>query len=168
MAVHPERWLESLVRHDVSALDERLDGSCLYSQVPAFSASDRAMLDVLTTTHERRLAVVELKADEDTHLPLQGLDYWSRVQWHHARGEFQKFGYFPGRELSEQDPLLLLVAPTLHVHPATDTVLHYVAAKIDWMLVGIDERWRDQVRVIFRKRRARGTRFASSRTVGTT
>jgi len=73
--LHPERWLESLVLHDVSALDERLDGSCLYSQVPAFSASDRAMLDVLTTTHDRRLAVVELKADEDIHLPLQGLDY---------------------------------------------------------------------------------------------
>ena len=68
------------------------------------------MLDVLTTTRECRLAVVELKADEDIHLPLQGLDYWSRVQWHHARGEFQRFGYFPDRELSLEDPLLLLVA----------------------------------------------------------
>jgi hypothetical protein len=164
--LHPERWLESLVLHDVSALDERLDGSCLYSQVPAFSASDRALLDVLTSTHDRRLAVVELKADEDIHLPLQGLDYWSRVQWHHARGEFQKFGYFPGRELSERDPLLLLVAPTLHVHPATDTVLRYVAAEIDWTLVGIDERWRDQIRVIFRKRQAQGARSATPRTVG--
>ncbi|HST09954.1 MAG TPA: hypothetical protein VLL05_06240 [Terriglobales bacterium] len=154
--LHPERWLESLVLHDVRALDERLHGGCLYSQVPAFSASDRAMLDVLTTTHDRRLAVVELKADEDIHLPLQGLDYWSRVQWHHARGEFQKFGYFPGRELSAEDPLLLLVAPALHVHPATDTVLRYVAAEINWTLVGIDERWRDQVRVIFRKRQANG------------
>jgi hypothetical protein len=152
--LHPERWLESLVLQDVRSLDERLDGSCLYSQVPAFSASDRAMLDVLTTTHDRRLAVVELKADEDIHLPLQGLDYWSRVQWHHARGEFQKFGYFPGRELSREDPLLLLVAPTLHVHPATDVVLHYVAPEIDWTLVGIDERWREKVRVIFRKRRS--------------
>lgn len=155
--LHPERWLESLVLHDVRALDERLDGSCLYSQVPAFSASDRAMLDVLTSTHDRRLAVVELKADEDIHLPLQGLDYWSRVQWHHGRGEFQKFGYFPGHELSEEDPLLLLVAPALHVHPATDTVLRYVA-DIDWTLVGIDERWRDQVRVIFRKRPTHSTR----------
>jgi hypothetical protein len=164
--LHPERWLESLVLHDVRALDERLDGSCVYSQVPAFSASDRAMLDVLTTTHDRRLAVVELKAAEDIHLPLQGLDYWSRVQWHHARGEFQKFGYFPGRELSEEDPLLLLVAPTQHVHPATDVVLHYIAAEIDWTLVGIDERWRDQLRVIFRKRQARGTRSAALGTVG--
>jgi hypothetical protein len=164
--LHPERWLESLVLHDVSALDERLDGACLYSQVPAFSASDRAMLDVLTLTHDRRLAVVELKADEDIHLPPQGLDYWSRVQWHHARGEFQKFGYFPGRELSEEDLLLLLVAPTLHVHPATDTVLHYVSAEIDWTLAGIDERWRDQVRVIFRKRRSNTVGSPGLRRVG--
>lgn len=152
--LHPERWLESLVVRDVTTIDERLDHGCLYSQVPAFSASDRAMLDVLTTTRERRLAVVELKADEDIHLPLQGLDYWSRVQWHHARGEFQQFGYFPGRELSGADPLLFLVAPTLHIHPATDTVLHYLSPQIDWTLVGIDERWRDGVRAIFRKRAA--------------
>lgn len=152
--LHPERWLESLVVRDVSTVDERLDTSCLYSQGPAFSASDRAMLDVLATTRERRLAVVELKADEDIHLPLQGLDSWARVQWHHARGEFQQFGYFPGRELSSEDALLFLVAPTLHIHPATDTVLHYVSPDIDWTLVGIDERWREGVRVIFRKRSA--------------
>jgi hypothetical protein len=96
-------------------------------------------------------SVVELKADEDIHLP-QGLDYWSRVQWHHARGEFQQFGYFPGCELPPADPLLFLVAPTLHIHPATDTVLRYLAPEIDWTLVGIDERWRDGVRAIFRKR----------------
>ncbi|HVO80938.1 MAG TPA: hypothetical protein VMT28_09410 [Terriglobales bacterium] len=154
--LHPERWLESLVVKDVAAIDERLDSSSLYSQVPAFSASDRAMIDVLTTTREGRLAVVELKADEDIHLPLQGLDYWSRVAWHHARGEFQRFGYFPGRELSAEQPLLFLVAPALHVHPATDTLLRYVSPEIDWTLVGIDERWRDGVRVVFRKRTGDG------------
>lgn len=68
--MHPERWLESLVVADVSVIDERLESCTPYSQVPAFSASDRAMLDVLTVTHEGRLAVVELKADEDIHLPL--------------------------------------------------------------------------------------------------
>jgi hypothetical protein len=150
--LHPERWLESLVMQNVSALDERLDAACLYSQVPAFSASDRAMIDVLTITRDARLAVVELKADEDIHLPLQGLDYWARVAWHHARGEFQRFGYFPGRELCADKPLLFLVAPALRVHPATDTLLHYISPEIDWVLLGIDERWRDGVRVVFRKR----------------
>ena len=150
--MHPERWLESLVVHDVSALDERLDPSAYYSQVPAFAAADRAMLDVLAVTRDRRLTVIELKADEDIHLPLQGIDYWARVRWHHERGEFQRFGYFGGRDLSTTDPLLFLVAPTLHIHPATDTLLRYLAPEIDWTLVGIDERWRDGVRPIFRKR----------------
>ena len=150
--LHPERWLESLVRTDVSVIDERLEPESVYSQVPAFSASDRAMIDVLTLTHEGRLAVVELKADEDIHLPLQGLDYWARVEWHHGRGEFLKFGYFGGRELSAEAPLLFLVAPALHVHPATDVLLHYISPEIDWAFVGIDERWREGVKVVFRKR----------------
>ena len=150
--LHPERWLESLVVLDVTQVDARLDAACRYSQVPAFSASDRAMIDVLTVTREGRLAVVELKADEDIHLPLQGLDYWSRVAWHHARGEFQRFGYFPGRELSPERPLLFLVAPALHVHPATDTLLRYISPEIEWVVVGIDERWRHGVRAVFRKR----------------
>ncbi len=150
--LRPERWLESLVVGDVSVVDQRLDPSCLYSQIPAFSAADRAMIDVLTTTKAGRLAVVELKADEDIHLPLQGLDYWSRVEWHHARGEFPRFGYFEGCELSAEKPLLLLVAPALHVHPATDTLLRYLTPEIDWEFVGIDERWREGVKVVFRKR----------------
>jgi len=111
------------------------------------------MIDVLTVTRDGQLAVLELKADEDLHLPLQGLDYWARVNWHHQRGEFQRFGYFPGRELSPNPPLLILVAPALHVHPATDALLRYLSPEIDCTLLGIDERWREGVRVIFRKRR---------------
>lgn len=149
--LHPERWLESLVIKDISALDSQLDPRWCYSQVPAFSASDRAMIDVLTLTRESRLAILELKADEDIHLPLQGIDYWSRVAWHHERGEFHKFGYFSGRELSPQLPLLLMVAPALRVHPATDTLLRYISPDIEWVLLGIDERWRKQLKVVFRK-----------------
>ncbi len=150
--LHPERWLESLVRADVSVIDEQLETESVYSQVPAFSAADRAMIDVLTLTREGRLAVVELKADEDIHLPLQGLDYWARVRWHHGRGEFLRFGYFGGRELAAEAPLLFLVAPALHVHPATDVILRYISPEIEWAFVGIDERWREGVKVVFRKR----------------
>jgi hypothetical protein len=159
--LRPERWLESLVVGDVNVVDDRLDTSCRYSQVPAFSASDRAMIDVLTTTHAGRLAVVELKADEDIHLPLQGLDYWARVEWHHARGEFPRFGYFEDRELSSEKPLLFLVAPALHVHPSTDTLLRYLSPEIEWEFVGIDERWREGVKVVFRKRPERSAKHGS-------
>jgi hypothetical protein len=158
--LHPERWLESKAVLDLAPLDGQLGGRAQYSQVPAFSASDRAMIDVLTTTREARLAVVELKADEDIHLPLQGLDYWSRVAWHHTRGDFARFGYFPQVEISNQDPLLFLVAPALRIHPATDILLHYFSPKIDWTLIGIDERWRENLKAIFRKRSPKQARVA--------
>jgi hypothetical protein len=153
-----ERWLESIIRRDVTVIDSQLDAECIYAQVPAFAASDRAMIDLLTVTKSGRLAVLELKADEDLHLPLQGLDYWSRVQWHHQRGEFRQFGYFTDmrgvRQLSPEPPLLYLVAPALRVHPATDTLLRYLSSRIDVTLVGINERWREGVEVVFRKRRS--------------
>lgn len=146
-----ERWMESLVVENVAALDARLDQRFVYSQVPAFSASDRAMIDVLTCTREGRLAVLELKADEDFHLPIQGLDYWARVRWHNDRREFQKFGYFAGREISPEPPLLILVAPALRIHPRTDTILRHVSPEIDWEFVAVDERWRAGLKVVFRK-----------------
>jgi hypothetical protein len=153
--IQPERWLESIVAADVTKFDERLSGAHVYSQVPAFSASDRAMIDVLCATQDGRLAVIELKADEDLHLPLQGLDYWSRVRHHHERGEFLQYGYFQGAQLSPAPPLLLLVAPVLHIHPSTDTLLRYLSPEIDCAVIGLDERWRQELRVVCRKRPAR-------------
>jgi hypothetical protein len=150
--MQPERWLESLIVKNVCAIDSSFDPAYVYSQVPAFSAGDRAMIDVLTSTREGRLAVLELKADEDIHLPLQGLDYWARVEWHHLRGEFAANGYFAGKDLSPAAPLLLMIAPALRIHPATDTLLRYFSPDIDCTLLGVDERWREGVRVVFRKR----------------
>jgi hypothetical protein len=154
--MQPERWLESVVRKDAGVLDERIDPRWVYSQVPAFAAGDRGMIDLLTVTRDGRLVVIELKAQEDLHLPLQGLDYWARVRWHHERDDFRKFGYFAGCELSDKPPLLLLVSPALHLHPATDTLLRYLSPEIDWKVLGIDEHWRWGVKVIFRKSREEG------------
>ncbi len=149
--MQPERWLESMVLADITVIDGQLDPACVYSQVPAFAASDRAMIDVLARTRSGRLAVIELKADEDLQLPMQGLDYWARVHFHQQRGEFEKFGYFPGKELTAEPPLLYLVAPALHVHPSTDALLKFLSPKVDWNFVGVNEDWREGLRVIFRK-----------------
>lgn len=158
--MQPERWLESVLRRDVEPLDARLDPAHVYTQVPAFAAADRGMLDLLGVTNDGRLAVIELKADEDLHLALQGLDYWVRVRWHHLQnpdrmtglGEFQRHGYFGGRYLSEEAPRLYLVAPALRVHPATDVVLRHLSPRVEWMLVALDERWRENVKSVWRKR----------------
>ncbi|HMF53702.1 MAG TPA: hypothetical protein VK593_05090, partial [Edaphobacter sp.] len=136
--MQPERWLESLLRQDLEPLDAHLDPRHVYTQVPAFAAGDRGMLDLLGVLRDGRLAVIELKADEDLHLALQGLDYWSRVRWHHLHsessilqglGEFQRVGYFGGIVLSQLPPKLYLVAPALRVHPATEVVLRYLSPR---------------------------------------
>jgi hypothetical protein len=147
----PERWLESLILRDVRSVDARLDEQHVYSQVPAFAASDRAMLDVLATTVAGRLAILELKANDDIHLALQGLDYWARVRWHQQNGGFLRHGYFAGRELSGAPPLLYLVTPVLRTHPATSILLKYLSPAIEWQLVQLDEHWRAGIRVVNRK-----------------
>ena len=138
----------------------RLDPAHVYAQVPAIAgASDRGLLDLLGVTAEGRLAVIELKADDDLHFALQGLDYWIRVRHHHQQtpdamtgmGEFQRHGYFRGVELSPLPPRLYLVAPALHIHPATETILRYLSPRVEWNLLALDERWRQQIRVVWRK-----------------
>lgn len=161
-----EAWLELTLRANIGPLTEG-QGSLaqfypvhVYAQVPAFQASDRGMLDLLTATRDGRLAVLELKADEDLHFALQGLDYWLRVRWHHTQtvdastglGAFQQHGYFPGVRLSPEPPRLYLVAPSLRIHPATQTVLRYFKPEVEWTVLGLGERWREQVKVVTRQR----------------
>ena len=138
----------------------RLNPQHVYAQVPAIAgASDRGMLDLLGVTADGRLAVIELKADDDLHFALQGLDYWVRVRHHHLQapdaltgmGEFQRHGYFRGVELSPLAPRLYLVAPALHIHPATEIVLRYFSPRVEWNLLALDERWRQEIRVVWRK-----------------
>lgn len=156
--LQPERWLESLLRSRLPEIEPSLRTEFLYSQVPAFSAGDRGMLDLLAIDRNGRLMVVELKADDDLHLPLQGLDYWIRVHWLNAqrqngKGEFERYGYFPGTETSERPPVLCLIAPVLHIHPANEIVLKYFSPQVEWQLIAITEHWREEMKVIFRKRR---------------
>ncbi len=160
----PERWLESLLRRHIQSIDPHLDPAHVYTQVPAFAAADRGMLDLLAITSDGRLAVIELKAEEDLHLALQGLDYWIRVRHHHLEtadsatgptfglNEFQRHGYFPATRLSPDPPRLYLAAPALRIHPATETILRYLSPRVDWTLLALDERWRKQVKVVWRKR----------------
>jgi len=133
----------------------------LYTQVPAISSGDRGMLDLLTLDRNGRLTVIEVKADEDLHLPMQGLDYWIRVRELNADrrmegnrelGAFERQGYFAGAELSAKPPRLLLVAPALRIHPANETVLRYLSPEVDWELIAVSELWRRELKVVFRKR----------------
>ncbi len=145
-----ERWLETILLADPARIDAHLNPNFLYSQVPAFSSADRGVLDLLGVTREGRLVVIELKASQDLHLPLQAADYWLRVRAHQCAGDFHRFGYFGGAELQTAPPLLYLVAPGFQFHPSTDTVLRYVSKEIEVTRIGLNEGWRRGVQVIFR------------------
>jgi hypothetical protein len=158
--LQPERWLESRLRTALHEVESSLLPAPVYQQVPAFAARDRGMLDLLAMSREGRLAVIELKADEDMQMVLQGLDYWIRV--HRAaqsrsadgRNDFARWGYFPGIQLANRSPLLYFIAPALRIHPATETVLQYLSPEIEWNLIAVGEAWRRSLEVIWRKRSA--------------
>jgi len=96
--------------------------------------------------------VIELKASEDIHLPLQALDYWMRVKWHLDRDEFPARGYFPAVMLAERTPRLILVSPAMDFHPTTETILRYLSPAIEVERVGVGMDWRREMSVAFRKR----------------
>jgi hypothetical protein len=163
--MQPERWLESRLRSEITELLPELRGDLLYSQVPALSSGDRGMLDLLTLDRNGRLAVIELKAEEDLHLPLQALDYWIRVRALNndrqpAAGNeggrrlsaFERQGYFAGAEVSTLEPRLLLAGPALRIHPANEPVLRYFSPQVEWELIALTEHWRRDLKVVFRKR----------------
>jgi hypothetical protein len=167
----PERWLESQLRTRLPELFPSLRDDLMVSQVPALSSGDRGMLDLLTLDRSGRLAILELKANEDLHLPLQALDYWIRVRALNADRQtvsgggralaaFERQGYFSGAEVSELEPRLILAAPALRIHPANETVLRYFSPQVEWELIALAEQWRQELKIVFRKR-------CSDRTSGT-
>jgi hypothetical protein len=150
----PEAWLESQARAQIETLDASLLCDPIYGQVPAFAGGERGILDLLAADRAGRLAVVELKASADLHLPLQALDYWIRVKWHLDRGEFPAHGYFPGLLLRPEPPRLLLVSPSLEFHPTTETILSYFSPAIEVERIGLAADWRKGLQVMFRLRGA--------------
>jgi hypothetical protein len=151
-SLQSERWLESLVLSDIRQISFDLDPGFVYPQVPAFSGLDRGVIDILTLTRQRRLAVIELKVAEDINLPLQALDYWTRVKWHHEHGDFERRGYFSGGKAGPQSPILFLVSPAFRFHSTTEGILKYLPCEIEVIKVGINESWREGIQVMYRRR----------------
>jgi hypothetical protein len=142
-----EAWLESLLRRDIGSLDPSLDPRYVYSQVPAWRADERAVIDLLAVTRDGRLVVVEVKAAEDPELPLQGLDYWLRVEQARRRGDLARRGLFAGRHVADAPPLVYLVAPQLRFHRTFATVASCLAPEVEAYRVGVNSNWRAGVRV---------------------
>ncbi len=160
---NPENWLESQVRARLDVLDSSLCPEPVYGQAPAMAGArrsaaaagnfraDRDVIDLIAIGRSGRLSVIELKASEDIHLPMQGLDYWIRVKHHLERGDFS--GHFPGMSVSRQAPKLMLVSPSLDIHPSNETVLRFFAPDVEAEQIGVGVEWRKDLRVMFRRSR---------------
>jgi hypothetical protein len=147
----PERWLEAVVREDVTRVDAALDPRFVYAQVFAHAGCEHGILDLLTVTRSGRLAILELKASEHIHLPLQAADYWLRIFRHLQDRNFARYGYFPALELSAAPPLVYLVAPALRFHPSTDVLLKSISSDMEAVRIGLAETWRRGLRVVMRQ-----------------
>src|SRR6266849_4240706 len=149
-----EAWLESILRRDISKLDPGLIVAPLHAQFRTSHGGPTGArpIDLLALRHDGRLAVIELKVNEDREHVFQGVDYWRRVEAHRRRGHISTAKLFGEREISDESPLVYLVAPALRFHPSFRTLAKTIAPDIEIYRFDINEDWRGGVRVVRRER----------------
>lgn len=150
----PEAWLESLLRRDITKLDPGLIIAPLHAQFRTARGAKLGIrpIDLLALRQDGRLVVIELKVSEDREHVLQGADYWRRVEAHRRRGHIATAKLFGARAISDEAPLVYLVAPTLRVHPSFQTLAQCISSDIEIYRFDINEDWRSGVRVMRRQR----------------
>ena len=152
-----EAWLESILRRDIRRLDPGLIIAPIHTQFrtshgTTARAGGARPIDLLALRHDGRLVVIELKVSEDREHVFQGIDYWRRVEAHRRRGHISAAKLFGEREISDESPLVYLVAPTLRFHPSFTTLAKTIAPDIEIYRFDINEDWRAGVRVVRRER----------------
>jgi hypothetical protein len=151
----PESWLESILRRDITRLDPGLVVSPLHVQLRTSRGSAGAgarPVDLLALRRDGRLVVIELKVSEDAALPIQGADYWRRISAHHRAGHIERALLFGDAAISDEPPLVYLVAPLLRFHRAFATLARAISPNIEMYRFDLNEDWRAGVRVMRRMR----------------
>ena len=149
----PEAWLEAILRRDISRLDPGLIVSPLHLQFrTAREGTGARPVDLLALRRDGRLVVIELKVSEDAALPMQGADYWRRVEAHRRAGHIRRARLFDDVEIADEPPLVYLVAPLLRFHRSFQMLARCVSTEIEMYRFDINEDWRKGVRVSRRLR----------------
>jgi hypothetical protein len=125
----------------------------LYAQFRTASSAQSAVarpVDLLALRRDGRLVVIELKVAEDAALPLQGADYWRRVEAHRRRGDIARSRLFGDAKIADTPPLAYLVAPLLRFHRHFNTLARLISPDIELYRFDLNEDWRTGVRVVRR------------------
>jgi hypothetical protein len=146
----PEAWLEAMLRRDVTRLDPGLRLAPIHAQFRATPGSAARPIDLLALRRDGRLVVVELKVTEDASLALQGADYWRRVEAQRRAGHITRARLFGAAELSDDPPLLYLVAPMLRFHRSFHTLARCLSPRIETYRLDLNEDWRAGIHVVRR------------------
>lgn len=144
----PEAVLEMVVRANLDKIDASLLPEAVHGEVITRAGHAAGRADLLCLSETGELVVLELKAKEDIHLPLQALDYWMRIAKHAERGELDSL--FPGRQVQRVPPRLILIAPAFSFHPSTAILLSYLSAVVCVERVGINLEWQQRFKVVLR------------------
>ncbi|MDT7605248.1 MAG: hypothetical protein QOF61_3245 [Acidobacteriota bacterium] len=149
----PEAWLESILRRDITRLDPGLIVSPLHVQFRTSREGAGARpVDLLALRRDGRLVVIELKVSEDGALPIQGADYWRRVEAHRRSGDLKRARLFGDLEIADEPPLVYLAAPVFRFHRAFPMLARTVSTEIEMFRFDLNEDWRAGVRVVRRTR----------------
>ena len=145
----PEAWLETMLRRDITQLDPGLRLAPLYAQFrPMQSGAGSRPIDLLALRRDGRLVVIELKVSEDREHVLQGADYWRRTELHRRQGHIARARLFSDALVSDESPLVYLVAPTLRHHRSFWQLARAITPQIEIYRFDINEDWRANVRVM--------------------
>jgi hypothetical protein len=149
----PEAWLESELRRDITRLDPGLRLAPLYAQFrPSHAGSASRPIDLLALRRDGRLVVIELKVSEDREHVFQGADYWRRTEIYRRHGHITRARLFGDALITDEPPLVYLVAPTLRFHRSFNLLAHALTPEIKLYRFDINEDWRAGVRVMRRTR----------------
>jgi hypothetical protein len=143
-----EAWLESILRRDITRLDPGLIIAPLHAQFRADNSrtSGARPVDLLALRQDGRLVVIELKTSEDREHIFQGVDYWRQIESHRRAGNIERAKLFGDKEISNEPPLVYLVAPMLSFHGKFQMFAKMLDPQIEIYRFDLNEDWRFGIR----------------------
>jgi hypothetical protein len=149
----PESWLESILRRDITRLDPGLRLAPLHAQFRAAQnpSGGSRPVDLLALRRDGRLVVIELKVSADREHVVQAADYWRRIETYRRAGAIERARLFDDAQISDEAPLVYLVAPMLSFHRAFTRLAQTIRHEIELYRFDLNEDWRAGVRVLRRQ-----------------
>jgi hypothetical protein len=148
----PEAWLESLFRQNIKMLDANLILSPIHNQF----RTSRDRIDLLALRRDGRLVIIELKVAADREMIFQAVDYWRKIELRRRKGDLVKAKIFGSRKIAEKPAIIYLVAPTMSFHRNFDFLAAAVAEEIEIYRFDLAENWRENLKVLGRRKTLKG------------